>query len=408
MEQQAELALADLPVAPMSAACGGPGGAGVARPGAPAPLHVPTIRTLFPAIHHVQADRSALGRASGLWAATKRAAELSRRPHRLAPLVTALSRRPTGLVAGGRADRAGGDHPGRPLRRLPGGGGARLPRGLPRRPPVAHPQHLLLGLPRLPAAARRPCPRRPDPARQPAAGPDRPPPPDGAGRRERRRRQPGALRPAPLRRAGRHRPPVPRPRGPAPPAHHRALLGLRRAQHRRHRLGGRRRHGLGLDHQARRGRPRPEGLAPAARGRPGRLLPDVGARRRPARRHRRVRHARPVGAGRRPAPVGRHARLLPGPPGAAARHALALAGVRLGQPPRLPPGRRPDRLGPGLVAGLGAAHRPLQRRLRGRGRRLPLGHPHPSGPPRLAGDALHARPVPGLGPAAARGRAARA
>ena len=46
MEQQAELALADLPVAPVPLR-------------AVAPLHVPTIRTLFPAVHHVQADRSA-------------------------------------------------------------------------------------------------------------------------------------------------------------------------------------------------------------------------------------------------------------------------------------------------------------------------------------------------------------
>ena len=66
MEQQAELVLADLPVAPVPLH-------------AVAPLHVPTIRTLFPAVHHVQVDRSALGRALALWAATRRAAELSRR-----------------------------------------------------------------------------------------------------------------------------------------------------------------------------------------------------------------------------------------------------------------------------------------------------------------------------------------
>jgi len=66
MEQQAELVLADLPVAPVPLR-------------AVAPLHVPTIRTLFPAVHHVQADRSALGRATALWTATRRAAELSRR-----------------------------------------------------------------------------------------------------------------------------------------------------------------------------------------------------------------------------------------------------------------------------------------------------------------------------------------
>jgi hypothetical protein len=77
MEQQAELALADLPVARVRLRV-------VARPGsrtrvaAPAPLQVPTVRTLFPAIHHFQADRSALGRVHGLWSATKRAAELSR------------------------------------------------------------------------------------------------------------------------------------------------------------------------------------------------------------------------------------------------------------------------------------------------------------------------------------------
>ena len=47
MEQQAELALADLPVAPAS-------------PRAVAVLHVPTIRPLFPADHHLQGDRSAV------------------------------------------------------------------------------------------------------------------------------------------------------------------------------------------------------------------------------------------------------------------------------------------------------------------------------------------------------------
>ena len=66
MEQQAELALADLPVAPVPLR-------------AAAPLHVPTIRTLFPSAHHVQADHSALGRALALWAATRRAVELGRR-----------------------------------------------------------------------------------------------------------------------------------------------------------------------------------------------------------------------------------------------------------------------------------------------------------------------------------------
>jgi hypothetical protein len=66
MEQQAELALADLPVAPASLR-------------AVATLHVPTIRPPFPAVHHLQADRSAVGRAVALWAAARRAADLGRR-----------------------------------------------------------------------------------------------------------------------------------------------------------------------------------------------------------------------------------------------------------------------------------------------------------------------------------------
>jgi len=74
MKQQAELAQADLPVAPPPLRV-------VAAPG-PASLEataqVATIHTLFPAIHHVQVDRSARCRARDLWAATKRAAELSR------------------------------------------------------------------------------------------------------------------------------------------------------------------------------------------------------------------------------------------------------------------------------------------------------------------------------------------
>jgi hypothetical protein len=44
----------------------------------PAPPAAP-IRTLFPAIHHAHADRSAAGRALALWAATRRAAELAGR-----------------------------------------------------------------------------------------------------------------------------------------------------------------------------------------------------------------------------------------------------------------------------------------------------------------------------------------
>src|SRR5918999_183682 len=133
-------------------------------------------------------------------------------PHGLPSLVTALE--PAGrapLHDHGRPHRAGRRRPGRPFRRLPGGGRARLPRGLPRRPALAPPQHLLLGLPGLPAAARLARPREPDPAREPTAGTGRPPPPGGPSRRERRRRPPLAVRPAPLGRAGRHRPPVPRP-----------------------------------------------------------------------------------------------------------------------------------------------------------------------------------------------------
>ena len=75
MKQQAELALADLPVAPPPLRV-------VAAPGAAsleATAQVATIHTLFPAVHHVHADRSALRRALALWAATRRAAELTRR-----------------------------------------------------------------------------------------------------------------------------------------------------------------------------------------------------------------------------------------------------------------------------------------------------------------------------------------
>src|SRR5215218_8543687 len=76
MEQQAELALADRPVALSPLRLVVPGHA---RAAAVAPLQVATIRTLFPALHHVHADRSALRRALALWAATRRAAELTRR-----------------------------------------------------------------------------------------------------------------------------------------------------------------------------------------------------------------------------------------------------------------------------------------------------------------------------------------
>jgi hypothetical protein len=53
----------------------------IARTAAP-PVSLATapgpIRTLFPANHHAEGDRSALGRAHALWAATRRAADLTR------------------------------------------------------------------------------------------------------------------------------------------------------------------------------------------------------------------------------------------------------------------------------------------------------------------------------------------
>jgi hypothetical protein len=80
MEQQAELALADPPVAPTPLRLVGRRDLRAERPAAePVPLQVPAVRTLFPAIHHIQPDRSALDRANALWAATKRAADLGRR-----------------------------------------------------------------------------------------------------------------------------------------------------------------------------------------------------------------------------------------------------------------------------------------------------------------------------------------
>src|SRR5919112_4671759 len=75
MKQQAELALADLPVTPAPLRVVGAAGT-ASLDAATAP--VATIHTLSPAIHHVQVDRSARCRARDLWAATKRAAELSR------------------------------------------------------------------------------------------------------------------------------------------------------------------------------------------------------------------------------------------------------------------------------------------------------------------------------------------
>ena len=80
MEQQAELALADPPVAPTPLRLVGRQGIRPERLAAePVPLQVPAVRTLFPAIHHIQPDRSVLDRVNALWAATKRAADLGRR-----------------------------------------------------------------------------------------------------------------------------------------------------------------------------------------------------------------------------------------------------------------------------------------------------------------------------------------
>jgi hypothetical protein len=75
MEQRAELALAEALDAPTRLRVVTPLGL---RPPLAAPPVAP-IRTLFPAIHHIHADRSAMDRSLALWAATKRAAELSRR-----------------------------------------------------------------------------------------------------------------------------------------------------------------------------------------------------------------------------------------------------------------------------------------------------------------------------------------
>ena len=79
MKQQADLVQADPRAAapPLRVVASPP--ADLSEPPATAELQIPPIRTLFPAIHHAQIDRSALGRALALWAATKRAAELGRR-----------------------------------------------------------------------------------------------------------------------------------------------------------------------------------------------------------------------------------------------------------------------------------------------------------------------------------------
>jgi hypothetical protein len=80
MEQRAELALADLPVAPSALRLVAPGGTSAGSLAIPTAnsIHVPTIRTLFPAVHHLHADRTARRRAVALWAAVRRAAGLSR------------------------------------------------------------------------------------------------------------------------------------------------------------------------------------------------------------------------------------------------------------------------------------------------------------------------------------------
>jgi hypothetical protein len=54
----------------------------VIAPAPPPERQVAPIRTLFPAIHHAQADRSAVGRAVALWAATRRAVDLARQAAR--------------------------------------------------------------------------------------------------------------------------------------------------------------------------------------------------------------------------------------------------------------------------------------------------------------------------------------
>jgi hypothetical protein len=77
MEQQAELALVNYAATPLRVASRA--AASLAGPSPAAALRVPPIRTLFPAIHHIHADRSAVDRGLALWAATRRAAELGRR-----------------------------------------------------------------------------------------------------------------------------------------------------------------------------------------------------------------------------------------------------------------------------------------------------------------------------------------
>jgi hypothetical protein len=109
MEQQAEVALADLPVAPSTLRLVSPGGASAGSLAIPAPasIHVPTIRTLFPAVHHLHADRSTRRRAEALWAAVRRAAGLSR-GHAASGLWSRRWARPaalTGLEAVVPADR---------------------------------------------------------------------------------------------------------------------------------------------------------------------------------------------------------------------------------------------------------------------------------------------------------------
>jgi hypothetical protein len=66
---------------PANLASRGPGDARVIALAAAPPTGGPAapIRTLFPAVHHAHADRSAVGRALALWAATRRGSELATR-----------------------------------------------------------------------------------------------------------------------------------------------------------------------------------------------------------------------------------------------------------------------------------------------------------------------------------------
>jgi hypothetical protein len=96
MEQQADLAVADVPEAAAQLRVVVPPGPSTVGRLPPAPLQAPPIRTLFPAIHHTQVDRSALGRALALWGATRRAADLGRHHTSSQLWSRRWSRRPAG------------------------------------------------------------------------------------------------------------------------------------------------------------------------------------------------------------------------------------------------------------------------------------------------------------------------